>query len=494
MITDSEKLHEECGVFGVFSNKTVNVASTVYYGLFSLQHRGQEGCGIAVNDEGVIHSYKDLGLVNDVFTPRVLKSLGEGNMAIGHVRYGTTGANDRNNVQPIVVNHIKGRMALAHNGNLVNSMELREQLELEGSIFHTTSDTEVISYVITKERINCPSIEEAVNRAMYKIDGAYSLVVMSPTKLIAARDPRGFRPLCYGKTEDGRYIVASESCALDAVGAKLIRDIKPGEIVVFGEDGVRSIEEHCGTKNNSMCIFEYIYFARPDSRIDGCNVHTARVRAGELLAKSHPVDADIVIGVPDSGIDAAVGYARQSGIPYGIGFIKNKYIGRTFISPGQLSREDKVKIKLNPISEVVKGKRVIMIDDSIVRGTTSARIVRLVREAGAKEVHVRISAPPFVAPCYYGVDIDSKENLIACKNTIPEIAEIIGADSLGYLSREDVTKLADGSRCTGFCCACFDEIYPTPIPKGNSKNKFEQKIDKTKKKDKEKGDTNEELQ
>jgi len=242
MITDSEKLHEECGVFGVFSRETVNVASTVYYGLFSLQHRGQEGCGIAVNDEGVIHSYKDLGLVNDVFTPRVLKSFGEGNMAIGHVRYGTTGANDRNNVQPIVVNHIKGRMALAHNGNLVNSMELREELELEGSIFHTTSDTEVISYVITKERINCPSIEEAVNRAMYRIDGAYSLVVMSPTKLIAARDPRGFRPLCYGKTEDGRYIVASESCALDAVGAKLIRDIKPGEIVVFGEDGVRSIE------------------------------------------------------------------------------------------------------------------------------------------------------------------------------------------------------------------------------------------------------------
>ena len=494
MITDSEKIHEECGVFGVFSNETVNVASTVYYGLFSLQHRGQEGCGIAVNDDGVIHSYKDLGLVNDVFTPRMLKSFGEGNMAIGHVRYGTTGANDRNNVQPIVVNHIKGRMALAHNGNLVNSVELREQLELEGSIFHTTSDTEVISYVITKERINCPSIEEAVNRAMYKIDGAYSLVVMSPTKLIAARDPRGFRPLCYGKTEDGRYIVASESCALDAVGAKLIRDIRPGEIVVFGDDGVRSIEDHCGTKNNSMCIFEYIYFARPDSKIDGCNVHMARVRAGELLAKSHTVDADIVIGVPDSGIDAAVGYARQSGIPYGIGFIKNKYIGRTFISPGQSSREDKVKIKLNPISEVVKGKRVIMIDDSIVRGTTSARIVRLVREAGAKEVHVRISAPPFVAPCYYGVDIDSKENLIACKNTIPEIAEIIGADSLGYLSREDVTKLADGSRCTGFCCACFDEIYPTPIPKGNSKNKFEQKIDKTKKKDKEKGDTNEELQ
>lgn len=481
MINDSEKLHEECGVFGVFCNETTDVASTTYYGLFALQHRGQEGCGIAVNDEGVIHSYRDLGLVNDVFRPNIMETLGKGNMAIGHVRYGTTGANDRNNVQPIVVNHVKGRMALAHNGNLVNSAELREELELQGSIFHTTSDTEVISYVITKERLNCPSIEEAVNRAMYKIDGAYSLVVMSPTKLIAARDPRGFRPLCYGITEDGRYIVASESCALDAVGAKLICDIKPGEIVVFEENGVRTIEDHCNEKKNSMCIFEYIYFARPDSKLDGCNVHAARVKAGELLAKSHPVDADIVVGVPDSGLDAAVGFARESGIPYGIGFIKNKYIGRTFISPGQASREDKVKIKLNPISEVVKGKRVVMIDDSIVRGTTSARIVRLVREAGAKEVHVRISAPPFVSPCYYGVDIDSKDNLIACKHSIPEIAKIIGADSLGYLSREDVTKIAEESNCTGFCCACFDENYPTSIPKG-SKNKFEQKIDKTKKK------------
>lgn len=494
MITDSEKLHEECGVFGVFSKGTVNVASTVYYGLFSLQHRGQEGCGIAVNDRGVIHSYKDLGLVNDVFTTNVLNSFGEGNMAVGHVRYGTTGTNDRNNVQPIVVNHVKGRMALAHNGNLVNSAQLREQLELEGSIFHTTSDTEVISYVITKERINCPSIEEAVNRAMYKIDGAYSLIVLSPAKLIAARDPRGFRPLCYGVTEDGRYIVASESCALDAVGAKLIRDIRPGEIVVFNKEGIRSIEDHCGTKNGAMCIFEYIYFARPDSKIDGCNVHKARVRAGELLAKSHPAEADIVIGVPDSGLDAAIGYARESGIPYGIGFIKNKYIGRTFISPDQSSREDKVKIKLNPISEVVKGKRVVMIDDSIVRGTTSERIVRLVREAGAKEVHVRISAPPFVSPCYYGVDIDSKENLIACKHSVDEIARIIGADSLGYLSREDVTKIADGSSCTGFCCACFDEKYPTSIPVGNNKNKFEQVIPEEKMKTKEKGDVNEELQ
>lgn len=494
MNTDSRKLHEECGVFGVFGHETTDVASTVYYGLFALQHRGQEGCGIAINDGGVISSYKDIGLVNDVFTHDVMLKLGHGNMSIGHVRYGTTGSNDRSNVQPIVVNHVKGRMALAHNGNLVNSTELREELEMQGSIFHSTSDTEVISYVITKERIKCDSIEEAVNRAMYNIDGAYSFVVMSPAKLIAARDPRGFRPLCYGQTADGRYIVASESCALDAVSAKFIRDIKPGEIVVFSDEGVRSITDHCNQCDSALCIFEHIYFARPDSKVDGCSVHHARARAGELLAKAHPVDADIVIGVPDSGLDAAIGYARESGIPYGIGFIKNKYIGRTFISPGQASREDKVKIKLNPISEVVRGKRVVMIDDSIVRGTTCARIVHLIREAGAKEVHVRISAPPFISPCYYGVDIDSKDKLIACKHTIPEIAEIIDADTLGFLPYDDVKKIAEDGDCKGFCLACFDGNYPTIIPKDDGKNKFEQKIDKTKKKSKTKDDTNEEQQ
>lgn len=356
-------LREECGVFGVFSNETADLGPMAYYGLFALQHRGQESCGIVINDDGLFSSHKDVGLVNDVFTPRVMESLGLGNMAVGHVRYGTTGNNDRANAQPIVVNHIKGRMALAHNGNLVNSMELREELETNGCIFHTTSDTEVISYIITRERINCSSIEEAVNRAMYKIKGAYSLVIMSPSKLIALRDERGFRPLCYGITEDGKYVVASESCALDAVGAKLIRDLKPGEIVVFDKDGVRTIEDHCGKADPSMCVFEYIYFARPDSIIDGHSVHNARLRAGTFLALEHPVQADIVIGVPDSGIDAAIGYSRQSGIPYGVGFIKNKYIGRTFIAAGQKSREDKVKIKLNPISEVVKGKRVVLIDD-----------------------------------------------------------------------------------------------------------------------------------
>ena len=481
------QLREECGVFGVFApNTQEDIARTVYYGLFALQHRGQESCGIVVNDDGLFNSYKDSGLVNDVFTNDVLKNLGAVNMAVGHVRYGTTGNSDRLNSQPIVVNHVKGRMALAHNGNLVNSVELREMLELNGSIFHTTSDTEVISYIITRERLEFPSIEDAVNRAMHKIKGAYSLVVMSPSKLIAARDENGFRPLCYGRCEDGTYIVASESCALDAVGATMIRDILPGEIVVFDKEGVRSITDHCNKAERKMCVFEFIYFARPDSVIDGCSVHAARVRAGAFLALEHPVQADIVIGVPDSGIDAAIGYSRQSGIPYGIGFIKNKYIGRTFISPGQKSREDKVKIKLNPISETVRGKRVVLIDDSIVRGTTSARIVKLLREAGAKEVHMRVSAPPFLNPCYYGTDIDSRDALIACKHSIPEIEKIIGVDSLGYLSVANVHLIAQGEKgCGGYCSACFDGNYPTEIPKAANKNRFERKISESDKAEKE---------
>ena len=473
-------LREECGVFGVYSAEKSDVASTVYYGLFALQHRGQESCGIVVNDDGVFKDYKDTGLVNDVFTTEIIQSLGEGNIAVGHVRYGTTGSNDRSNAQPIVVNHIKGKMALAHNGNLINSGELRRELELEGSIFHTTSDTEVISYIITKERLCAPSIEQAINSAMNRIKGAYSLVVMSPSKLIAVRDENGFRPLCYGKTADGRYIVASESCALDAVGAEFIRDIKPGEIVVFDKDGVRSIEDHCKKAPCSLCVFEYIYFARPDSVIDGCSVHTARQRAGAFLALEHPVQADVVIGVPDSGLDAALGYAKQSGIPYEIGFIKNKYIGRTFIAPGQKSREDKVKIKLNPIAEVARGKRIVMIDDSIVRGTTSARIVKLLREAGAKEIHMRVSAPPFMNPCYYGTDIDSKENLIACNYSVEEIAKIIGVDSLGYLSVSSVKQIAKGVCGTGYCTACFDGSYPTAIPSAPMKNRFEVKISENK--------------
>ena len=473
-------LHEECGVFGVYSQTHRDVATTAYYGLFSLQHRGQESCGIVVNDDGVFSSYKDVGLVYDVFTPPVMEKLGEGGIAVGHCRYGTTGCNDRNNAQPIVVNHIKGNMALAHNGNLVNSAELREELELQGSIFHTTSDSEVIAYIITKERIVSNSIEEAVSKAMDRLKGAYSLVIMSPTKLIAARDEHGFRPLCYGQTPEGDWIVASESCSLSAIGATMVRDLKPGEIIVFDKNGPRSISDHCGKCDPSLCVFEYIYFARPDSIIEGCGVHRARLRAGAFLALEHPVQADVVVGVPDSGLDAAIGFARQSGIPYGIGLIKNRYIGRTFISPGQKSREDKVRIKLNPVRETVEGKRVVLIDDSIVRGTTSARIVKLLRDAGAKEIHLRISAPPFLNPCYYGTDIDSRDNLIACHHSVDEIAKIVGADSLGYLSVENVSKLTDDPSCRSYCTACFSGEYPTEIPQRPNKNRFEQKLSERK--------------
>lgn len=469
-------LREECGVFGVYSPETYDVASMTYYGLFALQHRGQESCGIVVNDDGLFQAYRDTGLVNDVFTSERLASLGRGNMAVGHVRYGTTGQSGRINAQPIFVNHIKGRMALAHNGNLVNTSELRTELEMQGSIFHTTSDTEVISYIITKERLTTDSIEDAVNRAMERLKGAYSLVVMSPSKLVAVRDENGFRPLCYGVTEDGRYVVSSESCALEAVSAKFVRDVEPGEIVVFDKSGVHSITDHCGKAKSSICVFEYIYFARPDSVIDGCCVYTARMRAGAFLALEHPAQADVVIGVPDSGIQAALGYSRQSGIPYDTGFIKNKYIGRTFIAPGQSSREDKVKIKLNPIADVVRGKRVVLIDDSIVRGTTIARIVGLLREAGATEIHIRISAPPFINPCYYGTDIDSRDNLIAVKHSVEEICEIAGADSLGYLSVASALKLTGGTHSKGVCAACFTGDYPTDVPASPLKSKFEKKI------------------
>ncbi len=475
-------LREECGVFGIFSHEPRDVAREAYYGLFALQHRGQESCGIVVNDDGIFNFYKDIGLVNDVFSRERLDSLGKGNMALGHVRYGTTGATDRNNAQPIVVNHIKGRMALAHNGNLTNSYELRRELELKGSIFHTTSDTEVISYIITEERLSSPSIEDAVNRAMNRIKGAYSLVIMSPAKMIAVRDENGFRPLCYGKMPDGSYVIASESCALDSVGAEFVRDIDAGEILVFDQSGIKSIRDHCGKAPHKLCVFEYVYFARPDSVIEGCCVHEARSRAGAYLALEYPVQADVVVGVPDSGLDAAIGYSKQSGIPYEIGFIKNKYIARTFISPGQKSRMNKVKIKLNPITGVVSGKRVVLIDDSIVRGTTSARIVKLLRDAGAKEVHMRVSAPAFLNPCYYGTDIDSRENLIACHHTVEETAKLIGADSLGYLSVDSVKRIACGEKGRGgYCTACFDGDYPTEIPSQTQKSRFEKKISESKK-------------
>ena len=466
-------IHEECGVFGVMSTKRENVAGIAYYGLYALQHRGQESCGIVVNDDGVFSSYKDLGLVSEIFSKDTLAHLSAGNMAVGHVRYGTTGGTTRNNCQPIEVNHQKGKMALAHNGNLSNALELRDKLELSGAIFHTTSDTETIAYVVTRERLVTPSIEEAVSKAMYSLEGAYSLILMSSTKMIAARDPYGFRPLCYGQMSDGAYVIASESCALTAVGAEFVRDVLPGEILVFSENGVESRKEHCDKQKRKTCIFEYIYFARPDSVIDGVSVSKSRVRAGEILAENYPADADIVIGVPDSGLEAALGFSRASGIPYGIGLIKNKYIGRTFISPGQNERMDQVRIKLSPVKNVIEGKRVVLIDDSIVRGTTSKRIVKLLRDAGAKEIHMRISAPPFLHPCYYGTDIDSEENLIACHHSMEEIAEMIGVDSLRYLPLEKLSRLVDNE---GYCAACFNGEYPTTIPTDLRKDRFERKL------------------
>ena len=472
-------IHEECGVFGVFARQTTDVASLAYYALYALQHRGQESAGIAVNDDGVFTAYRDVGLVSEVFPKERLQALGTGSIAVGHVRYGTTGSDNKRNVQPILVNHFKGRMALAHNGNLTNSQELRQKLESSGSIFHTTTDSEVIAYIIVQERLKTSSIEAAVSAAMGHIEGAYSLVISSPTKLIAVRDPHGFRPLCMGHLKDGSVVFASESCALDAIGAEFDRDILPGEIVVADKNGVRSDTSHCGKAEKRLCVFEFIYFARPDSVIDGSSVHIARQRAGAFLALEHPVQADIVIGVPDSGLDAAMGYARQSGIPYGMGFIKNKYIGRTFISPTQDLRENEVNIKLNPIRSVVEGKRVVLIDDSIVRGTTCRRTIDLLRKAGAKEIHMRVSAPPFVSECYYGTDIDDKNKLIANHHTVEEIAEIIGVDSLGYLSIEDVVKLADNTQ-GGFCTACFGGGYPTAVPQDSGKDRFECKISERK--------------
>ena len=468
-------VHEECGVFGVISQAEEDVAQLAYYGLYALQHRGQESAGIVVNSDGIFTSHKDIGLVSEVFTEDVMSRFPKGNMALGHVRYATTGVGRRSNCQPIEVNHQKGKMALAHNGNLSNAAELRNSLELQGAIFHTTSDTETIAYIITKSRLQTPTIEDAVSQAMFTLDGAYSLVMISAQKMICARDPYGFRPLILGKTADGSFIVASESCAIHAVGGEVIRDVKPGEILVFDGRTMVSRTEHCGRKEKKLCVFEYIYFARPDSVIDGISVHGARIRAGEELSKVKPVEADLVIGVPDSGLDAALGYSRASKIPYGIGMIKNKYIGRTFIAPGD--RLDKVKIKLSAIEDVVKDKRIVLVDDSIVRGTTSGRIVKLLREAGAKEIHMRISAPPFLHPCYYGTDIDSEENLIACHHTVDEISDIIGADTLAYLPVEKLSCLCPGQ---GYCNACFTGEYPTSVPEDTRKDRFEMPLSKTK--------------
>ncbi len=470
------KLHDACGVFGIYSREEgADVVADTYYGLYALQHRGQESCGIAVNEDGVIRQHKDLGLVNEVFNKEVLAKLGKGKMALGHCRYAPYADCTRSNSQPMLVRHIKGTMSLAFNGALTNAAEVREELELKGGIFHTNTDIEVIAYAITKERLTAGSIEEAVDKAMDELKGAYSLVVMSPRKMIAARDPQGIRPLCLGKIGDSD-VVASESCAIAAAGGEFVRDIEPGEIVVIDESGVRSNKRHCG-QQTALCVFEFVYFARPDSVIDGSSVHKARRRAGAFLALEHPVQADVVIGVPDSGLDAALGYSQQSGIPYGIGFLKNKYIGRTFIQPSQKLRENTVRIKLNPIADTVKGKRVVLVDDSIVRGTTSKQIVQLLREAGATEVHFRSSSPKFLYPCYFGTDVDSRENLIAARYTTEEIAGIIGVDSLGFLSVDSVKRIAEANHCQ-FCTGCFTGEYPLDPPTCALKDKYAQKITK----------------
>lgn len=466
------KLNEECGVFAICNgNDDTDVASSVFLGLFALQHRGQEGAGISINRQGKLYIEKELGLVSDVFTKSRLSKLADADMAIGHVRYSTTGSSIRANVQPLLINHLKGNLSLAHNGNLTNASYLRELLENEGCIFHTSSDTEVIAYLITRNRMTCDSIESAISKTMETIKGAYSLVLMTKDKIVAARDPYGFRPLCLGKLND-RYVLTSESCALDAIKATFIRDIKPGEIVSIKGDKITSDETHCNKVPKALCVFELIYFARPDSKLDGISVHNSRVRAGSILAIENPIQADIVIGVPDSGIDAAIGYSRQSGIPYEVGLIKNKYIGRTFIEPLQEGREKSVSIKLNTVKSVIKGKRVVLVDDSIVRGTTSKQLVKLLRESGAKEVHFLSSAPKFLYPCYFGTDIDSSENLIAYKYTDEEMKEILNVDSIGFLSVNAVKKIGD-VKCEGFCTACFSGDYPYKIDSDNKKERFD---------------------
>lgn len=453
------KLHEECGVFGIYDPEG-NPAATTYYGLVALQHRGQEGCGIAINRDRDIFHYKDVGLVNEVFNEEILGKL-KGRMAIGHVRYSTAGGSARENVQPLVLRYIKGQLAISHNGNVTNTAEIRKELEQNGAIFQTTADTEIIAYLIARERITSGSIEKAVKNAMLRLKGAFSLLVMSPNKMIAARDPWGFRPLSIGK-RDKAILFSSETCAFDAIDAEFVRDVEPGEIITIENGEMRSDTELCNTQKSSLCIFEHIYFARPDSTIANEVVHECRKRAGAFLAMQSPVDADIVIGVPDSGLSAAQGYSEYSGIPIDTGFIKNKYIARTFIKPTQADREIAVKLKLNVLKSAVEGKRVIMVDDSIVRGTTSGRIVKLLRDAGAKEVHVRISAPPFTWPCFFGTDIPNRDQLIANKHSVEETAKIIDADSLDYLSVENLHKIAPESSCS-FCDACFTGKYAVDV-------------------------------
>lgn len=458
-------LHEECGVFGIYDLSGNDVAPTVYYGLFALQHRGQESCGIAVSDTegafGNMDSKKGMGLANEVFVGDEVENM-KGNIGVGHVRYSTAGESTIANAQPLVLHYAKGTLALAHNGNLTNAPALRRELSQTGAIFQTTIDTETIAYIIARERLRSDTIEEACSKTMDRLKGAYSTIIMSPRKLIAFRDPYGFKPLCIGK-RDNAYIFASESCALDTIGAEFIRDVEPGEVVwVTKEEGLQSDRSRCiDEKDRGRCIFEYIYFARPDSYIDGMSVYDSRILAGKYLAIDSKIEADLVTGVPESGNCAALGFSMESGIPYEMGFYKNSYVGRTFIKPKQTMRENAVMVKLNAMREVIKGKRVVMVDDSIVRGTTCARIVTMLRDAGATEVHVRIASPPFLWPCYFGTDVPEREHLIAYQRSVEDIRKIIGADSLAYLKEERLPLICKGLT---ICKGCFNGHYPVDPP------------------------------
>lgn len=467
-----KKLKEECGVFGIYSkNSNEELAGIISVGLSALQHRGEESCGIAINKDGIISYHKDLGLVSKVFPEHVLQTLPEGKMGIGHVRYSTTGGAKKENAQPIVIRHKKGNLAVVHNGNLINAYELRQELENQGAIFTTTSDTEVITYIIVQERLKSNSIEEAVERAMKRLKGAYSLLIMTSQKLLAVRDPQGFKPLCIGQNEE-EYVFASESCALDLTGTEFLRNVKPGEIVVLTNNKMESIQTDIDA-NKGLCCFEYIYFARPDSVIDGISVHKFREDTGRMLARQAPVDADIVAGVPDSGLDAALGYSKESGINYDLVFTKSKYVGRTFIQNKQGERKRLVGMKLNPNKSVVKDKRIILIDDSIVRGTTITGIITRLREAGAKEVHLRIAAPEFIDICHFGTDVHDKEKLISYNKTLEEVRKEIGADSLEFLSLENLKEITKDSEVKGLCTGCFTGKYPIEVPKDTQKDTFE---------------------
>lgn len=456
-------IKEECGVFGIYDPDGADVGTTIYYGLTALQHRGQESCGIAVSEtegpKGKVNVHKGMGLVQEVFSKETLSEL-KGNIGIGHVRYATTGAATPENAQPLVLRYLKGSLALAHNGNLVNALELREEMEDTGAIFHTTIDSEIIACHIARERVHSSTVEEAVKKTVQRIHGAYGLVIMSPRKLVGVRDPYGLKPLCIGK-KNRAWVIASESCALSSVGAEFIRDVKPGEIVTIDRNGILTSEFMPGVHKTAHCIFEYIYFARLDSTMDGINIYESRFRAGKLLARTYPVKADLVAGVPDSGLAAARGYSEASGIPFAFAFHKNSYIGRTFIKPNQEERESGVRMKLSVLSAVVKGKRIVLVDDSIVRGTTIANLIAMLKNAGALEVHVRISSPPFLHPCYFGTDVPSNQQLIACSHTPDEIRKMIGADSLGYMPIELLEETVDH---LPVCMACFDGKYPMKIP------------------------------